>query len=568
MYKGIHFFFLFLILNLSNSIAQTIVSGFISTNTVWDTAGSPYIVVGNVYVISGNILRIDPGVIVKFETDKAIQIDGTLIAIGTPSSRIVFTSNQPVPAPGDWGKIQFSDTCVSAVIDESGNYVSGSIMKYCDVKYGGALGFGMIHIIRTSPYFNHCNIKYSEADGIFSIGASYLIDSSTISNCLGTGLNMERYFEFQCSVLIQDDTIAYNLGGGINMDASTFQNCNWDHLTQIRRNVFLSNSPYGLRGPGSEWNNLIISGNIFDSNYGTGNTVSAGATNYSIWCNKFINNTNKSGVLFIAADYYAMSSPAYFIQDNLFQGNSVSNGWIINSKIVAYHRDLIFENNVIVNNSTVTDAILKIEGDLSSVNEIHHNDLLNNTGPNAIKFIPFFGQTGSNHQFVNMTNNNVVNPNCSYEIYNAVPYGNPNIHIENNYWGSISSQHIDSVIYDYFDLANQSVCFYLPILTTSAPVDTSCTSTQSTEITPECNSTIVILFPNPTTSHFTIRFPCIIENGKVDIYDILGQIVYQDLIVQTDEKVINLPNVASGIYLVTINDGKKYFSQKLIVEKN
>src|SRR5258705_9728710 len=54
------------------SIAQTNVSGFISTNTTWNLAGSPYIVIGNVLVSYGYTLTVEPGVVVKFNNDKAI----------------------------------------------------------------------------------------------------------------------------------------------------------------------------------------------------------------------------------------------------------------------------------------------------------------------------------------------------------------------------------------------------------------------------------------------------------------------------------------------------------------
>src|SRR5436190_2598190 len=104
---------IFLIFNFSfcifNCIAQTNVSGFISANTTWNLAGSPYIVVGNALLSPGYTLTIQPGVVVKFNTDKALQIDGELIAIGTPTNRIIFTSNQSLPAAGDWAKIYFSD---------------------------------------------------------------------------------------------------------------------------------------------------------------------------------------------------------------------------------------------------------------------------------------------------------------------------------------------------------------------------------------------------------------------------------------------------------------------------
>jgi hypothetical protein len=183
---------LVLLLLLSITIlvnAQTNVSGFILADTIWTTGGSPYIVIGNTLVVNGVTLTIEPGVVVKFDDSTVLQIDGELIAIGTATNRITFTSNQTNPHAGDWGKIHFSDTCVSAVFDTSGNYVSGCIMKYCDVLYGGGIGFGEIHIVNSSPYFSHCNISNSSKAGIYSVNSIYLIDSSTIKNFIDYGLN-------------------------------------------------------------------------------------------------------------------------------------------------------------------------------------------------------------------------------------------------------------------------------------------------------------------------------------------------------------------------------------------
>src|SRR5258708_3060649 len=134
-----------------HSYGATYVSGFISANTTWTVTGSPYIVNGNTLVSHGYTLTIEPNVVVKFDTNRVLQIDGELIAIGTPEYRITFTSLQSTPHAGDWGKIHFADTCVDAVFDTAGNYLSGSIMKYCDVLYGGGIGFGEIHIESASP---------------------------------------------------------------------------------------------------------------------------------------------------------------------------------------------------------------------------------------------------------------------------------------------------------------------------------------------------------------------------------------------------------------------------------
>jgi len=114
--------------------ADTSVGGQITSNTTWTKANSPYIVTSSVLVNQGVTLTIEPGVTVKFDSAKALQVEGELIARGTEAEPIVFTSNQPSPAPGDWGNILFTDTSVDAQYDAAGNYTGGSIMQYCSCK--------------------------------------------------------------------------------------------------------------------------------------------------------------------------------------------------------------------------------------------------------------------------------------------------------------------------------------------------------------------------------------------------------------------------------------------------
>src|SRR5207248_1080840 len=103
------------IFSISSVCGQTNVSGFISANTTWNLSGSPYIVVGNALLSQGYKLTINPGVVVKFDSAKTLQIDGELIALGTNSERITFTSNKSIPKAGDWGEIHFADSCTDAV---------------------------------------------------------------------------------------------------------------------------------------------------------------------------------------------------------------------------------------------------------------------------------------------------------------------------------------------------------------------------------------------------------------------------------------------------------------------
>jgi hypothetical protein len=121
--------------------AQTItISGDISSNTTW-TNTNTYLLSGFVYVTNNAILTIEPGTIIK--GDKAskgsliITRGAKIIADGTVSQPIVFTSNEPAGfrTYGDWGGIIL---CGNAPInDPAGEKVIEGGVDAVKGLYGG-----------------------------------------------------------------------------------------------------------------------------------------------------------------------------------------------------------------------------------------------------------------------------------------------------------------------------------------------------------------------------------------------------------------------------------------------
>src|SRR5687768_5971314 len=285
-----NFFYCFFFLTPNLLIAQTYISGLINSNTTWTSNNSPYIVTGNTLVTSGNTLIIEPGVIVKFDTSKVLQIDGELIAIGNLESRITFTSNQVAPSPGDWGKIQFSDTCADAIYNNNNQYVSGSVMKYCDILYGGGIDYGAIHISFASPHFSNCRISSSETDGIYCWKQNFYIDSSLISNCLNFGISYNCLPADSSKLFIHADTLANNSMGGIYIGTGS---CGVEYL-ELTNCTFYQNSYSGAFKSESHIQGGIIAENNFINNnssgYLYGTIFHASASNFIVNCNRFINN--------------------------------------------------------------------------------------------------------------------------------------------------------------------------------------------------------------------------------------------------------------------------------------
>ena len=98
--KQVLFVACMLLTSTLSSYAYTtiIVKDSISANTHW-TCDNQYLLEGYVYVTSGATLTIDPGVIIKGDKDTKgaliIERGAKILAMGTATSPIVFTSNQP-----------------------------------------------------------------------------------------------------------------------------------------------------------------------------------------------------------------------------------------------------------------------------------------------------------------------------------------------------------------------------------------------------------------------------------------------------------------------------------------
>ncbi len=106
---------------------------YINTDTVWTSAGSPYVVNSTLYINAN--LSIAPGVIVKFEQGSLI-VNGSLTAIGDDDDQIIFTSvnddgaggktvpwSTGNPLSGDWGAINV--------------HGGRAVLDNVEIRYGG-----------------------------------------------------------------------------------------------------------------------------------------------------------------------------------------------------------------------------------------------------------------------------------------------------------------------------------------------------------------------------------------------------------------------------------------------
>ena len=79
--------------------------------------------------------------------------------------------------------------------------------------------------------------------------------------------------------------------------------------------------------------------------------------------------------------------------------------------------------------------------------------------------------------------------------------------------------------------------------------------------------TDIKLYPNPNNGTFTLKINSLTtENAKIEIYNELQQIVFEETISTTSSKEIHLQNSSTGIYVVKVYDGEKQYFKKLIIE--
>jgi parallel beta-helix repeat protein len=177
-------------------------------------------------VTSNATLTIQPGVQVQFFGNYALQVDGTLQAVGTSNQPVTFTSGKSFPQRGDWQGLVFTASSSNNVC-----VLSNVVVQYAQVG---------VNCTASSPQIVNSTIQYCSQQGIYLTRSSPLIQGCTIQQNSSQGI----YVYDTSSPQILGNQIVANGSYGIYLYGTyaSGHNC----MPMIRGNTLDRNGSYAV----------------------------------------------------------------------------------------------------------------------------------------------------------------------------------------------------------------------------------------------------------------------------------------------------------------------------------
>ncbi len=540
---------LIIILSVSVVSAQTDIPGGYVSGT-WTEAGSPYQVQGNITVHADSVLNIDPGVVVDFQGNYGLTVNGLLDAIGAETDSIHFTRSN-----GNWSGITFQNAPDSShliycsIIDVGWAGIlcqnSNPVLSHCSMQSQSAM-FG-IHVLDSSnPSISHCDVSYNYMGIVWSSLASGIISDCVISHNSGLGgITVNTHVELTIIDCIISDNVSNGRGGGIRSDLATLTliNCTInDNTAQSGRGGGISCSDGS-----ATLTNCTINGNVAidrDTGHGGGGISIYNASATLSYCSIYDNFAMDHGGG-IAITNGNLTVDHCTIDENETLGAGSGSGISILSSNTAVITNSIISNNHdgygILNQGTLT---------------VVYTDFFNNVSGNITGNIP------ANFGILSMVNANGDSCDVYYNIFLDPIYVDPD---NGDHHLLSDSPCIDAgnpdLPYDPDSTITDMGAFYFD---------------QPTGIddAPSLPAGFVLSqnYPNPFNAITSIKYNLAVASDvSIDIYDILGRKI--ETLIQREQPAgdhsitWDASETASGMYFYKIKAGEFVETRKMVLLK-
>lgn len=207
----------------------------VSKAIAWAENEVPFVVSNNFTIESNASLTLSPGVVLKFDQDAGLIVEGSLKANGTADKPIYFTSllhdilgdtngdgSITTPAANNWRNI---------TIDQSLNLINE--FSYCYFMFGGGEGVndGVLNLYFTNAKLSNCTFAYSNGANLGALNAS---------NALAIEINSCTFYGNVKPLLI-NHLVTTGLG-------NRFSDPNNSSVTNTKNGIFVPETCYSIKG--------------------------------------------------------------------------------------------------------------------------------------------------------------------------------------------------------------------------------------------------------------------------------------------------------------------------------
>ena len=308
--------------NEAGAEGPTYVSGGIFADTAWIASQSPYIVTGTVTLFPGYTLTIKPGVEVRFDPGTSLTIRGTLIAEGTQSNQIVFTSNATVPEKDIWGGIEVDS-------GQGGNFS----IRFANISYAETgLEVRCCDFVGPGNIADSVFINNHRGLSLMGYGIEVQVNRCTFENN-SIGVEGESQMDTRVSnSVFKNNDIGFVTGNGTSIFASTFISNGkaliGAGLGEVRNSMIIANDvgvEHAEIGGFDLYNNTIISNTIGVELPFSAFAVVPDAKFNNIYGNTEYNMKNNSSLSIEATSNWWGTTDTSAIDASIFDGRDDAN---------------------------------------------------------------------------------------------------------------------------------------------------------------------------------------------------------------------------------------------------